>query len=377
MHNTSRLTFTSKKKKTFNSKFNHINNSNNNSSVQYSARQAFNHIFQSTTILSRSPSHSLAMTNYGNYGVQLSHAKNHSFSPRINSINNSMMSNNASSMMSNNNSFKSFPHKKSKSIKISNNNNKGHFMKHNNMQHNFNNNNNYNGFSNFNNAANQLANMLHSELTINTSFYNSHNNNYSQQQQIQQSNPVFNRVMKFGKGPKKNKNGKRIRRYGRQNWGPFFKPYVNRKYLGRYQQQQQDMMSQSLGAENQVSQRYVNRFKYIRPANVRNAAPYNTTQYIMFDYSKRRANDQECPNEVQQFADDWNMALANGANGLSSSLINTNNEALISLSHKLGEATSLGSSLSSSNGSTTVMLSSADNNTAVITDNFQQLSSSL
>lgn len=352
MHNTSRLTFTSKKKKTFNSKFNHINNSNNNSSVQYSARQAFNHIFQSTTILSRSPSHSLAMTNYGNYGVQLSHAKNHSFSPRINSINNSMMSNNASSMMSNNNSFKSFPHKKSKSIKISNNNNKGHFMKHNNMQHNFNNNNNYNGFSNFNNAANQLANMLHSELTINTSFYNSHNNNYSQQQQIQQSNPVFNRVMKFGKGPKKNKNG-------------------------RYQQQQQDMMSQSLGAENQVSQRYVNRFKYIRPANVRNAAPYNTTQYIMFDYSKRRANDQECPNEVQQFADDWNMALANGANGLSSSLINTNNEALISLSHKLGEATSLGSSLSSSNGSTTVMLSSADNNTAVITDNFQQLSSSL
>lgn len=156
------------------------------------------------------------------------------------------------------------------------------------------------------------------------------------------------------------------------------------------------MMSQSLGAETQVGQRYVNRFKYIRPANVRNAAPYNTTQYIMFDYSKRRNNDQECPNEVQQFADDWNMALANGTTSATDSLVNSNNDALISLSSKIiaesnrsstvALSTSLESTLASSNDSTgsTMMTITENANTnnkpqqqADTTDNFQQLSSSL
>lgn len=321
------------------------------------------------------------MTNYGNQGSHhLSH-KNHTFSPRVHNINNNMISNaNMSGPISmksnnNNNGFKNFPYKKSKNIKINQNGN-NHFMKsHNKMnnqqsQHNFNN---YSGMNNFNNAANQLANMLHSELTINAPFYNNPNN-YSQQLQHpqQQANPVFNR--KFGKNQKKNKNGH------------------------RYSQQGNEIMSQSLGAETQVGQRYVNRFKYIRPANARNAAPYNTTQYIMFDYSKRRNNDQECPNEVQQFADDWNMALANGTTSVTDSLVNSNNDALISLSSKIDEpqrhaavalSTSLESSLASSNGSTggsTMMASTTENaytnnimaqQQVDITDNFQQLSSSL
>lgn len=177
---------------------------------------------------------------------------------------------------------------------------------------------------------------------------------------------------------------------------PQFKRYVNHTNLGhRYSQQgNSDMVSQSLGAETQVGQRYVNRFKYIRPANVRNAAPYNTTQYIMFDYSKRRNNDQECPNEVQQFADDWDMALANGTTSVTDSLVNSNNDALISLSskiiaepHRLAAttlSTSLESSLASSNDSTMMTINENANTTnnkpqqqANTTDNYHQLSSSL
>lgn len=57
-----------------------------------------------------------------------------------------------------------------------------------------------------------------------------------------------------------------------------------------------------------------NRFKFFKPnlsTQLKLKAPYNTTQYIMYDYSKRRGplKDQECPNEQQQFTDDWNMAL--------------------------------------------------------------------
>lgn len=63
--------------------------------------------------------------------------------------------------------------------------------------------------------------------------------------------------------------------------------------------------------------RYSTRFKHARasipPAKDKKTAPYNTTQYIMHDYFKRRAIDQECPNEQQQFSDEWNMALATNA----------------------------------------------------------------
>jgi hypothetical protein len=40
-------------------------------------------------------------------------------------------------------------------------------------------------------------------------------------------------------------------------------------------------------------------------------APYNTTQYIMHDYSRRMPalKDLQCPSEQQQFSNDWNMAL--------------------------------------------------------------------
>lgn len=63
------------------------------------------------------------------------------------------------------------------------------------------------------------------------------------------------------------------------------------------------------------SQRYTNRFKYVKPTSIthsatKNSAPYNTTQYIMFDYSRRRTHDQECPTEQNSFTDEWNMALA-------------------------------------------------------------------
>ncbi len=66
---------------------------------------------------------------------------------------------------------------------------------------------------------------------------------------------------------------------------------------------------------NNHGQRYPNRFKYVKPTNIthsatKNSAPYNTTQYIMFDYSRRRTHDQECPTEQNSFTDEWNMALA-------------------------------------------------------------------
>lgn len=279
-------------------------------------------------------------------------------------------------------------YKKSKNIKISNNSNKGNFK-----QKQFHHNKQQQSFYNAEMAANNLANMLHSELTINLTkneprmvLFNNNNTTYSQQQQQNNNiNPLMSR--KFfqqvtgGKHHKKNCN--------------FFKytPKRNNYYFNNYNpkivQQQQQLMAQSLGNNVPMPARYVNRFKYIKPANTRNHAPYNTTQYIMHDYSRRRANDQECPNEQQQFSDDWNMALTTGTTGATESLnkiakninspvINTN--ALISLSVEeqvengrvLG---SLGSSLGSCQHLSEMNMR-LDN--AVVEDgSVQQLSSSL
>ena len=83
-----------------------------------------------------------------------------------------------------------------------------------------------------------------------------------------------------------------------------------------------------------------NRFKYIKPNSVKNNAPYNTTQYIMYDYSKRTPHDQVCPNEQQQFCDEWNFALANsstvnsGPASFSLSFVEDNEEEEDELEHK-------------------------------------------
>lgn len=52
-----------------------------------------------------------------------------------------------------------------------------------------------------------------------------------------------------------------------------------------------------------------NRHRVINVNKLR--APYNTTQYLMYDYSKRRGplKDQVCPDEQEQFTNDWNLAL--------------------------------------------------------------------
>lgn len=333
--NTNRNThrFSSKKKKTniINNSNNTNNNNNSNFHYQASKRNTnFTNIFKATTtILSRSPSY----TYIAPRNKMLSH--------------NNMQKTNSYSQKPVNNSNQAFTnqhnnqYKKSKNIKISNNSNKGNFKKQ------FHNNNNrqqqqQQSFYNAEMAANNLANMLHSELTINLTkneprmvLFNNNNTTYSQQQQNNNINPLMSR--KFFQQVKQHQKGKK-----------------------NFQNNQQ-LMAQSVGNSAPVMTRYVNRFKYIKPANTRNHAPYNTTQYIMHDYSRRRANDQECPNEQQQFSDDWDMALTTGTTGATESLnkianninnpvINTN--ALISLStvneQQQGEVSgSLGSSLGS------------------------------
>lgn len=59
-----------------------------------------------------------------------------------------------------------------------------------------------------------------------------------------------------------------------------------------------------------------NRYKLFNNQGNKLKAPYNTTQYLMYDYSKRRGplKDQQCPDEQQQFANDWNMALNQSEN---------------------------------------------------------------
>lgn len=369
MTKTRRLQTTKKRNKAFNK---NNKTTQKNSNTNFTVKDAaFTRIFQSTTFLSRSPSHSFVAPS--------------SFNPSSKMMSYGHFQNNQSNYRVNQNSTASKNHqfKKSKSIKISNNSNKGnHFMKH--HQHHYNNNNNnmnsnqhymqmsskpYKFNQNQNNssnmasdiAANNLANMLHSELTINLSkteprmvLYN--NTPYSQQQGS--LNPFSNRS-KFFQQPKNQKKNKK-----------------SQNHLG---------LSQSVGASPAVNPRYMNKFKYIKPANTRTHAPYNTTQYIMHDYSKRRANEQECPNEIQQFSDEWNLALANAtanrtepmnqiANNINKSFINTN--ALISLSTIDDNvvSTSLGSSLGSNISSE---LNIKINNNTQPTENILQLSSSL
>jgi hypothetical protein len=70
---------------------------------------------------------------------------------------------------------------------------------------------------------------------------------------------------------------------------------------------------------NNQSRYPTSRFKYIKPNSTKNTAPYNTTQYIMYDYSKRTPHDQVCPNEQQQFSEEWNLALANSSSTMENS----------------------------------------------------------
>lgn len=59
-----------------------------------------------------------------------------------------------------------------------------------------------------------------------------------------------------------------------------------------------------------------NRYKFFNNQTNKLKAPYNTTQYLMYDYSKRRGplKDQQCPDEQQQFANDWNLAMNQSEN---------------------------------------------------------------
>ena len=68
--------------------------------------------------------------------------------------------------------------------------------------------------------------------------------------------------------------------------------------------------------QQQHQHRYSTRLKFNKAnqSKEKKTAPYNTTQYIMHDYFVRNPLDQECPNEQQQFTDEWNMALANSSN---------------------------------------------------------------
>ena len=86
-------------------------------------------------------------------------------------------------------------------------------------------------------------------------------------------------------------------------------------------QMQSQSNSNATANKNQsmpYNHRYSTRFKHARAsippaAKDKKTAPRNSTQYIMHDYAARRAIDQECPNEQQQFSDEWNMALATNA----------------------------------------------------------------
>lgn len=345
---------TSKKKKSI---YKNTNKPSVQNNIIKNKNATFNRIFQSTTILSRSPSHSFSIPSPV-------HTMNSSF--------NMNLAKNMNKTAYRNNNYNN-QYKKSKSIKISNNSiNKGNFMQQsfNNNQYgnqNFNN----NHFGNYNEsdiAANNLANMLHSELTINLTKHEPRMNLYNQNQSnySQQINPLSNRSKFFQHAKKHKKNNAH-----NQN------------------------IAQSLSANTHTAlnqQRYVNRFKYTKPANVRNHAPYNTTQYIMYDYSKRRGNDQEIPNEIQQFSDDWNMVLATGTASATESLHkignNVNNSFIInnvfSLSKKLEEETKnaksnhfvMASSLGSSYGSNEMNIN-IGNITNMPAENYPQLSSSL
>lgn len=104
----------------------------------------------------------------------------------------------------------------------------------------------------------------------------------------------------------------------------------NTKLFHHSKQNRQHQQNDPFGISNSVPcsagfKRFNSRFKYVNhksaqassnpnaTGSTKNSAPYNTTQYIMFDYSRRRLHDQECPNEQQSFTDEWNMALAAAA----------------------------------------------------------------
>lgn len=274
----------------------------------HNQHQQFSKLFQSTTFLSRSPSHSFhppsphyhsMLQNSNQNRVQRNQNTKNTFNNPSGNFN---QSNALNSSQMNTVPFKNYQknkgYKKSKNIKISSNSNKGNFQKNGHFG-----NGNQQYFSNgFNSdlAANNLANMLQSELTINLTkheprivlFNNQNNNTYSHQQH------QFNSLAHQANFQKPKHMPKKM---------------MNNSY-------QMSPLSQSVGAQSAVNQRYTSRFKYVKPANVRTHAPYNTTQYIMYDYSKRRHMDQQCPNEQQQFSDDWNMTLVNGTANATESL---------------------------------------------------------
>lgn len=400
--NSLRLTTSHKKKKNSPTQAtaNKIHTSSNNSHRQFSK------IFQSTTFLNRSPSHSFQpplmqqKMNQFNANFQRSNNIISAGAVLFNSNQRQVPKNhrqaNHDMPIANNQQFRNFQntkkqkYKKSKNIKISSNSNKGYFMKgfhhptHYQQQQQLH----YNNQFNSDQAANNLANMLQSELTINLTkheprkvLYNNHTTTYSQHNMINMPNNNNNDNNNINNNLTTNNRFQKLK--------------------NSYQPGQTTQLASqcpSSGVMNQ--QRYVNRFKYVKPANVRTHAPYNTTQYIMYDYSRRRPTDQECPNEQQQFSDDWDMALVNGtsnateslnklANDINNPLVNANG--LISLSENANIEVvstsssssnqvvcfsgSLGSSLGSNMSADLVM--KLDNITAAMENNPQQLSSSL
>jgi hypothetical protein len=99
----------------------------------------------------------------------------------------------------------------------------------------------------------------------------------------------------------------------------------------------QNMTPTTVGTQQQQQRYSSNRFKYIKSIShsaTKNSAPYNTTQYIMFDYSRRR-RDEEYPNEQKSFSDEWNMhlAAANKETNNNPTEINDNNASILSVNY--------------------------------------------
>ncbi len=414
--NYQRLATSHKKKKTFTTA---TNKSQTHSSTLNKHNQV-SKIFQSTTFLSRSPSHSFQpplmqqkMSQF-NGNFQRNSANSNCF--LFNSNQRQMVA-----PIANNQQFRTFQNAKkqkyikSKNIKISSNSNKGNFMKGFHHPVNCQQPQHYNNQFNSDQAANNLANMLQSELTINLTkheprkvLYNNHNTTYSQHNMINMpnnnnsinNNNINNNNLimnnRFQKLKNCNRNFKSNVSYSTARFN-YFK-YHYQKNLAYQSNQSNQLAPQCPGSAPVNQHRYFNRFKYVKPANVRTHAPYNTTQYIMYDYSRRRP-DQECPNEQQQFSDDWDMALVNGtsntteslnklamdnplinANGLISLSENANLELATASSSSSNQVVCFSSSLGSSLGSNIsgeLVLKLDNNMTAAMENDRQQLSSSL
>jgi len=169
------------------------------------------------------------------------------------------------------------------------------------------------------NAVSSLANMFqNSELTVNLTnngprlviFNNTISNNTNNAMtlfnaNLNQNNNNYRETNKFF-GPK-----------------PFHHSKQQQQQQNRQQIQPTDLnnLSTNTGYKHNATvsanagQRYSNRFKYVKSTSIshsatKNSAPYNTTQYIMFDYSRRRPHDQERPTEQNSFTDEWNMQMA-------------------------------------------------------------------